>query len=97
ARWNLAGGILLHTIPQFTIPSGVTDAMRAACAGRSAPEIYDVISMAVMQENTTDVGKRLLNKQLGWSDTSRPTSNQIAMAISTIMLGVICSVDGNYR
>ncbi len=97
ARWNLAGGILLHTIPQFTIPSGVTDTMRAACEGRSAPEIYDVISMAVMQEKTTDVGKKLLNAQLGWSNTSRPTSSQIALAISTIMLGIICSVDGNYR
>ncbi len=97
ARWNLAGGVLLHTIPQFTIPSGVTDALRVACAGKTAPQIYNVISKSVMHESTTDVGTNLLNKQFGWSNTTRPTDNQIAMAISTIMLGVICSVDGNYR
>jgi uncharacterized protein (DUF1800 family) len=94
ARWNLVGSIVANRIPQFAVN---LSALSAPVAGRTAPEIYSAVSNALVQEATTTVGRDFLHRQLGWSNTLKPTGAQIAAAMPTIAMASLVAADAQYR
>ena len=94
ARWNMVGAVVAKAIPQFTFS---LTALQNACAGKNATEIYDIVSNQLVREATTPTGRGFLHKQLGWTDDTRPTNAQIAVAMPVLVMASLCAADAQYR
>jgi uncharacterized protein (DUF1800 family) len=94
ARWNWVGDVVGRG---FNLISYATTALRPTLGGKTAPEIYDLVSQYLVLESVTDAGQVVLNNQLGWSDTLRPTAAQIDAALPTILVAVLSAADVQYR
>jgi uncharacterized protein (DUF1800 family) len=94
ARWNWTGDVVGRGFPLITYD---TAALRSSLTGKTAPEIYDLVSQYLVLESVTDSGQVVLNNQLGWTDTLRPTAAQIDAALPTILVAVLGAADVQYR
>jgi uncharacterized protein (DUF1800 family) len=94
ARWNLAGDLVAGSFPP--VVAG-TAPLRASLTGRTASEIYDAVSQAVMLESVTETGRGFLRTRTGWADTDRPGAAAIDAAFPVILLAILASPDAQYR
>jgi uncharacterized protein (DUF1800 family) len=94
ARWNWTGDVVGRTFPPFAYDLAP---LRSTLTGKTAGEIYDLVSQYLILESVTDAGQIVLNGQLGWTDTLRPSAAQIDAALPTIVIAVLCAADVQYR
>jgi uncharacterized protein (DUF1800 family) len=93
-RWNTAADIVGGAFGPITFSK---TALRASLSGKTATEIYSLVSNQLIIEAVTDVGRGFLNTQLGWTDSTIPTAAQIDTALPTIMVAVLVAADVMYR
>jgi uncharacterized protein (DUF1800 family) len=94
ARWNWTGDV----VGRGFNPIGYdVSALRATLTGKTASEIYDLVSQYLMLESVTDAGQIVMNNALGWTDTLRPTAAQIDAALPTMLVAVLGAADAQYR
>ncbi len=93
-RWNWISDVIGRGFPPITYN---TNALRASMYGKSPGEIYDLVGQYLMLESVTDAGQSVLNAQLGWTDSQKPTNAQVDAALPTILIGVLSAADGQYR
>jgi uncharacterized protein (DUF1800 family) len=94
ARWNWTGDVVGRAFVPFAYDLGP---LRSTLTGRTAGEIYDLVGQYLILESVTDAGQIVLNGQLGWTDTLRPSAAQIDAALPTIVIAVLCAADVQYR
>lgn len=94
ARWNWTSDVIGRAFPPITYD---TAALRATLYGKTASAIYDLAAQYLMLEAVTDGGNTVLNTQLVWTDTTRPTNAQIDAALPTIIIAVLSAADAQYR
>jgi uncharacterized protein (DUF1800 family) len=94
ARWNWAGDVIGRGFAPLSYDLAP---LRSTLTGRTAGEIYDLVSQYLILESVTDAGQIVLNGQLGWTDTLRPSSAQIDAALPTIVIAVLSAADVQYR
>jgi uncharacterized protein (DUF1800 family) len=93
-RWNWTSDVVGRAFPLITYDS---TALLATLYGKTSGEIFDLVSQYLMLESVTDAGESVLDTQLGWPISSRPTNAQIDAALPTIVIAVLCAADAQYR
>jgi uncharacterized protein (DUF1800 family) len=94
ARWNLAGDLVAGAFPPLVADLA---AMRSSLAGRTAAEIYDAVSQAVMLQAVTGTGRDFLAAQTGWATDQRPSPAEIDAAFPVLLVAILASPDAQYR
>jgi uncharacterized protein (DUF1800 family) len=93
-RWNASADVIAGGFGAITYSK---TALRASLTGKTAADIYSLVSNQLILESVTDLGRAFLNTQLGWTDSTVPTAAQIDAALPTIMIAVLIAADAMYR
>ena len=93
-RWNYAGDVIGGAFSPIDYDPS---ALRASLTGKTASEIYDLVSQELVLESVTPAGRAVLAGQLGWSGSTTPTGTQIDAALPALLFAMVGSADAQYR
>jgi uncharacterized protein (DUF1800 family) len=94
SRWNWTADVVGRG---FNLITYDTASLRTTLYGKTAAQIYDLVAQRLLLESVTDGGEAVLNAQLGWSATTKPTNAQVDAALPTILVAVLGAADAQYR